>query len=413
MKRVLTFALIFLVLLGGCSKKESSKVTLEFWTISLHPTYDKYIQGLISEYEKEHPHVKIEWIDMPSAVIMQKLMASIAGGVPPDVVNLNTSYSQIMAQNMALVCTDDTVPPTVKSLYFENLWKAAQFNGKSYGIPWYVTTRVVIYNKEIFKRAGVKHPPKNRQEIFDIAKKIKEKTGKYGYMPAIKIIEDFKMEGVPILTPDGKHAAFYTPEAVKILQWYVNLKNEKLIPLESLSEGYRGALNRYQSGDLAMLIAGPTLLMRIKKDAPSIYSKTDVAPMPLGKKNVVPAATMNLVIPRSSKHRKIAIDFALFVTNDKNQLAFCKLVPLLPSTKKAAKDEFFYKGKGDPLQDKAILISIQQLKKAQDMSLGVKNAPLLMRVLHEAVESAYYGRKTPNKALKEASQKWDEILSNN
>jgi len=160
-----------------------------------------------------------------------------------------------------------------------------------------------------------------------------------------------------------------------------------------------------------MIIAGPTLLMRIKADAPGIYASTGVAPMPLGKGNVIPASTMNLVIPRTSRHREEALKFALFITNDENQLRFCKLVPIVPSTKKAAENEYFRTGRGEPLQDRAIAISIDQLKKARDLSLGLPHTQRLNVIIKEAVEGAFYGRMTPEEALRDAAGRWNQLLN--
>jgi putative chitobiose transport system substrate-binding protein len=418
-KVIFFIALLFLSIsffLTSCESRDiipPGKTKIEFWTISLKPTYVDYINGIINEYQKQNPDIIVEWIDMPESIIMQKLMASVAGGVAPDVVNLNPGYSQMLAQNYALVNMDEAVPPEKRDLYFKNLWESTSFEGNSYSIPWYVTTRVIMYNREIFEKAGLDPavPPKTWDDVVEYARIIRQKTGQFGYMPAIRMIEDFSMQGVPIVSDDRKQAVFNSPEGTDVLNWYVNMKNKDIMPVETLAQGYRGALNRYQAGNLGMIIAGPTLLLRIKADSPGVYDNTEVAPMPLGKAGIVPASTMNLVVPRASKHRDIAVDFALFVTNNENQLAFCKLVPLLPSTKEAASDEFFEKGKGEPLQDKAIKISISQLPIAVDMSLGLKNSPQLSRVMHEAVETAYYGRKTPKEALDEAASKWNEILN--
>jgi putative chitobiose transport system substrate-binding protein len=413
---IILISVILFLLQAGCTRRDdipAGKTKLEFWTLSLKPTYIDYINGIINEYQRQNPDVIIEWIDMPESIIMQKLMAAIAGGVAPDVVNLNTGFSQILAQNYALVNMDEAVPEEKRELYFQNLWEAASFEGNSYGIPWYVTTRVIMYNREIFEKAGLNPdvPPKTWNDVVEYAGIIRRETRQYGYMPAIRMFEDLRMEGVSIVDSDRKSAAFNSPEGVSVLDRYVDMKNKDIMPVETLAQGYVGSLNRYQAGNLGMIIAGPTLLLRIKSDAPGVYANTDVAPMPLGKAGVVPAATMNLVVPRASKNHEKAVDFALFVTNNDNQLAFCKLVPLLPSTIEAAGDEFFETGKGEPLQDKAIKISISQLPIAVDMSLGLKNAPLLSKTMHEAVEAAYYGRKTPKKALDDAAQRWNEILN--
>ncbi|MCD4784404.1 MAG: ABC transporter substrate-binding protein [Candidatus Eremiobacteraeota bacterium] len=407
--------IIFLSILSSCApqkKIDPSKTKIEFWTISLQPAYNNYINGIISEFEEKHPDVVVEWVDIPMNAMKQKLLASIAGGVPPDVVNLNSEFAQVLAQNYAIVNMDSAVSKKDRELYFEGLWNAARFEGKNYAIPWYVTTRVVIYNREIFKKAGLDpdKPPSTWDEVGEYARIIKKKTGIYGYMPAIKFIEDLEIRGIPVVNEKRTKALFNSLEAVKLLRWYTNMYKDEIIPAETLTEGYQGAVNRYQSGTLAMIIAGPTLLKRIQKDSPGVYKKTWVAPMPMGKGNVIPAATMNLAVPISSKKRKLAVEFALFVTNDKHQLQFCKLVPLLPSTKKAAEDEFFNEDTGKPIQDEARKISIKQLFKARDLSLGLKHQSDLNRAIKEALESSFYGRKTPEEALNEAVKRWDEVL---
>jgi len=406
---------IFLSILSSCApqkKIDPSKIKIEFWTISLQPRYNDYVNGIISEFQEKHPDVVIEWVDIPMNAMKQKLLASIAGGVPPDVVNLNSEFAQVLAQNNALVNMDEAVPEKDKELYFKGLWNAARFEGKNYAIPWYVTTRIVMYNREIFREAGIDpdKPPATWDEVGEYAGIIKKKTGKYGYMPAVKFIEDLEIRGIPIINEKRTKALFNSPEAVKLLTWYSDMFRNEIIPAETLTEGYQGAVNRYQSGTLAMIIAGPTLLKRIQKDSPGVYKNTGVAPMPLGKGNVIPAATMNLVVPISSKKRKIAVEFALFVTNNKHQLQFCKLVPLLPSTKKAAKDEFFNEDTGKPIQDEARKISIKQLFKARDLSFGLKHQTELNRAIKEALEASFYGRKTPKEALDEAVRRWNEVL---
>ena len=107
--------LIFAVMtFAGCSpgkKLPPGAKKIEFWTISLRPTYDDYIFGLISEYRKTHPDVYVESIDMPESVMMQKLMASIAGGVSPDLVNLNPATAQLLQITRLLYAWIHRFPP--------------------------------------------------------------------------------------------------------------------------------------------------------------------------------------------------------------------------------------------------------------------------------------------------------------
>lgn len=414
----LTLALALILILGtGCGHKMDRRQTLEFWTISLHPTYDAYIHGLMSRFSATHPGVRLEWIDVPIDVVMQKLMASIAGGVPPDLVNLNSTYAMVMAQNNALVNMDQAVPEEARDRYFPGIWRAAYYKGANYAIPWYVSTPVLMYNKSIFKAAGLDpdHPPTSLEEMGRYGRIIHQRTGYYGFMPSIKdvnkLLDEWQTQGIPVLSPDKKQALFANPQAAASLEWYARLFQDGIIPPETLTQGYQGAVDRYKSGNLAMLLAGPQFLLRIRKDAPGVYAQTGVAPYPTSSTNQVPAGVMNFVVPRSSPRHELAVELALFLTDDENQLQFCLEVPLLPSTRQAAADPRLVAGTGFPKEDLARRTSVAQLTRARDMSLGLKDWPRLGRLLEEQVGAVLYGRKAAKDALESAARQWDKILA--
>lgn len=400
------------LLVPACTRGAVGEVRLEFWTIQLKPKFNDYMGRLMGEFEAAHPGVRLDWIDLPQKSILQKLMATIAGGVPPDLVNLNTSTALVMAQNDALVDMQQAVPPAARELYFPNLWEAARHQDGVYAIPWYVSTRVLMYNKAILREAGLdpSKPPQTWDEVAQVARTVRERTKSYGYIPVIRIIDDWRMDGVPIYDPQTLRATFDTPEGAARLEWYARLYDEGVIPRESLSEGYQGALDRYKQGSLAILEAGPQLLLKIQADAPTVYAETGVAPMPRSRTDTLSAATMNFVVPRSSRNRELAVELGLFLTNPANQLAFDKEVPLLPSTVATAQDEFFRVGKGEGLQDEAIRISVEQLRRGRDFSLGLPRQQDLERALKEAVEATLYGRLSARDALRRAAAEWNEIL---
>lgn len=411
--RALVLCLLLSAVLAGCQRPVDPGVTrLEFWTIALSPTFDDYIHGLIAEFERLHPGVKLTWVDLPQQATLQKLMASIAGGVPPDVVNLDTDFALVMAENQALVTMSEAVPHEVQNRYFPGLWSATEYQGEVYAVPWYVTTRVIMYNRAIFEAAGLDpdDPPDTWDELARTARAVHERTDFTGYMPSIRITNDWGMWGVPSVDRETMTATFDSPEGVARLQWYVDLFEEGVVPRETLTEGYRGALDRYKAGTLAILEAGPQFLLKIKSDAPDVYAATGVAPLPRTPTNTVPAATMYLAVPRSSKHRELAVELALFITSPENQLAFDKIVPILPSTMATAEDDYFQTGKGEPLQDQAVRISIEQLPRARDFSLGLPRQSELNRALTRAVEAALYGRIPADVALRQAAEEWNEIL---
>lgn len=391
--------------------RAASPFTLEFWTISLQPFFNDYVNGMIAAYERTNPGVKVRWVDVQFQAIEQRLLAALAGGVPPDVVNLNVEITVRLADRNALVDMDAVVPTAARSRYFDGLWRSTQVRGRSFAVPWYVVPNVVAYNTAIYRRAGLNpnEPPRTEDEMIRHARLIKDRAKVYGFMPnidGVRLMHRFQENGLPVTGADGKRAVFNSPEHVRYLAQYVELFKADYFPEDTLRRGYLGATERYSAGQLGMLITGPQFLLRVKADNPEVYAQTFVAPYPKGKGNTVHLATMTVAVPRASRHTDAAVDFALFVTNDENQLAFSKQVVVFPSTRLAAADPFFRRGGAGP-EDVARKVAAADLALARDLSVVVPNSGDLFRIFREAVESAFYGRRTPKEALDWAVGQWN------
>jgi len=394
--------------------RSAPSATLEFWTISLKPDLTAHIEDVMRRYERAHAGVRIKWVDVDYQVLDQKLLSSIAGGVGPDVVNLNTELTVRMAQARALVDMDAAVPADVRARYFPNIWASLRVDGRAYGIPWYVEPDVLAYNRALFQRAGLDpaRPPVTMNDYIRDAVTIKQKTGLYGFMPnvdKIRMLTLFQEEGLPVLTPDRRRAVFDSPAHVALLARYVDLFKRDLFPADTLRRGYLGATERYSSGQLGMLVVGPEFIQRVHSDGPDAYRETLVAPMPLGGGRVVDLPTMDVAVPVQSRHRSEAVDFALFVTNDDNQLAFSHVVVAFPSTRRAAADPYFTRSGTTP-EDRARAIAARELDTARDLTVVTPHSDELFRVFQEAIESAFFGRMTPQQALTWAAREWDRRL---
>lgn len=407
-------ALVMVLLLTSGAVAAVPQARIEFWTISLQPFFTGYIQGLIARYEHAHPELAIRWIDIPLQAIDQKLLAAIAGGVSPDVVNLNTEGTLRMAEARALVDMDAAVSPQARARYFPNIWNSTRYDGKAYGIPWYVVPNVLAYNQRLFRRAGLDHtrPPATLDAFIQDASIVKQRTGVYGFMPnvdGIRFLKVFQEDGLAILSPDRRRAVFNTPAHVQLLGRYVDLFKRDLFPVDTLQRGYLGATERFAAGQLAMLTTGPQFLLRVRNDSPDVYRDTLVASYPIGRAHILDLPTMELAVPLASRHRGEAVAFALYVTNDANQLAFSRLVVIFPSTREAARDPYFTRAGASP-EDRGRVIAAGELWIAQDLTVVVPHSDELFRVFREAVERAFYGRMTPQQALDWAVREWNGRL---
>src|SRR5699024_7058272 len=90
---LLMFMVIFIVaIFTACSNGESDESSgsgnsdgdsngnsdemqeIEFMTISLSPTFDDYINGVIDDFEDENPNVKVTWVDEPIDQVEQVVL---------------------------------------------------------------------------------------------------------------------------------------------------------------------------------------------------------------------------------------------------------------------------------------------------------------------------------------------------
>jgi putative chitobiose transport system substrate-binding protein len=422
-KRLGIFALLGLLLswLVSCgtgansgAQKATGKPDIEFWTMQLAPQFNDYFNDLIARFEKENPGSKVRWVDVPWTAMESKILTAVSAKTAPDVVNLNPNFASQLAARNAWMTLDDRIPADVKAQYLPNIWKASILDGKSFGIPWYLTTRVTIYNTDLMKQAGITQPPDTYAELAQAAKQIKDKTGKYAFFATVvpedsaEVLESFVQMGVPLLDEQGK-AAFNTPQGKAAFQTWIDLYKNGLIPQEVLTEGHRHAIDLYQRGDTAMLASGAEFLNTIAKNAPSIAKVSASAPQisgETGKKNV---AVMNLVIPKDTDQPDLALKFALFVTNDANQLAFAKAANVLPSTVNALKDSYFQTAPANATPvDQARIISAKQLQDAEVLIPATKGVKKLQKIVYDNLQAAMLGQKTVDQAINDAAQEWDQ-----
>lgn len=397
----------------GGLKSNSGSSAVEFWTMQLQPEFTEYFQNLIGKFEAENPSIKVNWVDVPWSAMESKILTAVSAKTAPDVVNLNPDFASQLAGRNAWLDLDAKVPVDVRSLYLPNIWKASTLNGKSFGIPWYLTTALTIYNTDFLKQAGIAEPPETYAELAKFAKLVKDKTGKYAFFTTFipedsaEVLESFVQMGVNLLDAEGK-AAFNTPSGKAVFQYWVDLYKSGLLPREALTQGHRHGIEMYQAGEIALLATGSEFLKTIAKNAPAIAQVSATAPQitgSTGKKNV---AVMNLVIPRNTDKADTALKFALFVTNNSNQLAFAKAADVLPSTVQALDDTYFktVNSKASELE-KARIVSASQLKQAEVLIPAMKNLNVLQKAIYGNLQAAMLDEKTVDEAVTDAALEWN------
>ena len=390
--------------------------------MQLKPNFTEYFVNLNRTFEQQNEALELRWIDVSWSAMENKILTSISASTAPDVVNLNPKFASQLATRNAWLDLETIVPPEVKATYLPKIWQASTIevcqenncNEQTFGLPWYLTTTITVYNKKLLTAAGINQPPQTYSQLAQVAKIIKEKTGKYAFFITFvpsdsgDVLESLVKMGVNLVDDSGK-AAFNTPEGKAAFQYWVDLYQQKLLPPDVLTQGHRRGIELYQSGETALLASGAEFIDSITNNAPTVAEVSAVAPQitgQTGKKNV---AVMNLVIPRDSDKSEQALKYALFVTNTENQLAFAQESNVLPSTTKAVEQYLKdLKQQQTSLKEQAKQVSAAQLEDAEVLIPVQKDLQILQKAIYENLQAAMLDEKTVEQAVQDAADEWNQ-----
>ncbi len=412
--------------LFSCTSAPSSDTgEVEFWTMQLKPNFTQYFDELNNSFETKNPTIKLRWVDIPWSAMESKILTAISAKTAPDVVNLNPNFASQLATKNAWLNLEEVVDTQIKNIYLPQIWEASSIeicqenncSHTTFGLPWYLTTRVTIYNQKLLQQAGISSPPQTYQELATVAKQVKAKTGKYAFFVTFvpgdsgEVLESLVQMGVNLVDDNGK-AAFNSPAGIAAFRYWVDLYQQKLIPPEVLTQGHRHGIELYQSGETALLSSGAEFLQTIANNAPSIAQVSATAPQITGKTGKKNVAVMNLVIPRNSDRSAAALKYALYVTNTENQVAFAKEANVLPSTVAGVEQyiqDIEAKKTVTPVEQ-ARKVSAMQLRDAEILIPAMKNLSTLQKIIYENLQAAMLKEKTVEQAVQDAATEWNSRL---
>lgn len=400
MKKLFTFLILIIAALVLCAcsvRKEASIKEVTFWTLQMGD-YADYMYKVIRAYEKENPNIQIKWIDVPFSEGEKRTLAAVMTDNTPDLINLNPDFSALLAQKGTL----EEIDEEAVSEFNPEIINALKYNDKLYSIPWYATSAITIYNKELFEKSGIIRLPKTYKELGAISEKIKQNTGAYAYLPTIT--ENDTM--IKILNKYGVTEDF--TQAKPVFDMYKDLYQKDLIPKESITFTLREALEQYMAGKIVFFQGGANFLTMVKENAPSIYEKTDVTEQIKGPVGQNDFSVMNFVIPLRAKHKKEALDFCLFLTNAQNQLELAKMTNVIATNDEALKDSFY--NDYSTLESKARSISAKQIAKITPQLKQRRNQKEINTLVNTAVQSALLNKNSVDNILDKLNKDMKNFL---
>lgn len=398
---------------GGGSTGEKFSGEVEWWTINLQKNYADYIQGMIDAYQKEHPEVTINWVDVPGQDITTKLLAAIASGKVPDAVNYTSFTVGIFGDSMSDLSeffTDDDLSAYVPSL----LTTLKNSDDALVGVPWYNGgAGLGIYRASLCQAAGYTEDtlPTTYTEALELCEKVYKSKKVYG-ANLMCYSQEMQGEGVAMLNEDRTEPTFDSPDTVAIMERYKKYFDSHAIAPGVMGKEARQYEQTLENGQIASSPhAVSSALVNIEKNAPDVYKDLWVRPAvvgPEGKQLFFGQQVFG--IPSGSDNKAAAAEWLKFVTNAANQLEFCKLVSIFPSSSEALEDPFFTDIDPATPMDAGRKVLVEQFPNMEDAALSTGNDELLRDLFDEQIRAYMTGKSSAEDALAKASTQWADEL---
>lgn len=397
--RVNACLLAMLVISGSVSA--ATQINALFMTQAAYSEND--IRAMTSDFEKQHPDVKVNLEFVPYEALHDKIVAARgAGGNGYDVVLFDAIWPAEFSRFDLLQDVSSRIAADEREKIFPGAMNTVVYQGKTLGMPWILDTKYLYYNKAMLDKAGIKTPPASWQQVMDDAKVLKDKgIVKYPLVWSWSQAEALVCDYTTLVSGFG--GSFYqngkldfsTPASLKAVTLMKTSLDQGLsnpASREYLEEDVRKA---FSNGDAAFALNW-TYMYNMANDPKQSKVAGDVGIVPApGDTPDKPGAvngSMGLGIAKASQHPEEAWQYIHYLTSQPVQDKYAKLS--LPVWKAS-------------YQDPAVAKDQESLIAAADKSLNVMlsrpetaDYSRLSNTLQQQLQSVLQGKATPDVALK-------------
>ncbi len=323
---------LVLLLLLSCTAHRDSREPLEFWGLGRE---GEVVAQMIPDFERANPGIKVIVQQIPWSAAHEKLLTAYVGESAPDVAQMGNTW---IPEFVAVHALEELAPSTVDQRdYFPGIWATNVVDGKLYGVPWYVDTRVLFYRSDIVPRA-----PRTWDEWTAAMERIKsQRLARYAILLPTNEYEPVEVlamsNGSTLLDPSATHGAFRQPPFAQAFAFYVELFRKGWAPAVSNAE-IANIYQQFGQGDFAMWITGPWNVGECKRRLPP-GTKWATAPLPARDASAPTGVSMaggaSLILFRGTKHRQAAEKLIRFLSEPAQQIRFFDLTGDLPARRSA------------------------------------------------------------------------------
>ena len=327
-------------------------VEISFW-YGVGGQLQKVIESQAEKFNASHPGIKVTPFYAGAygagGPMQQKLLASMAAGTVPEVVQLEIHATCTFASKGALLALDDLMAKSDHDRKddFLPVLTNTGCEGKTYGIPFNRSVPILYWNRDRFAKAGIAGPPKTWAELAAVAPRLVQDgaDGKVvGFMPINQWWFFQAMtwsNGGDILSPDMKRAVFATDAAAAGLKVWADLLERGVAQVRTGPTEFLQTIQDFVNEKTAMYWGSAADMGAVA--AAKFDWRAALSPGFEGKRLVVPQGGANAVIMAkiSPERQKAAWEFIQWWTSPAEAAYWSRTTGYVPVVKKALDDPEF------------------------------------------------------------------------
>ncbi|WP_433240027.1 ABC transporter substrate-binding protein [Streptosporangium sp. CA-135522] len=322
--------------------KLSGEIKIWSWDVAA-----KALQRMAPAFEKAHPGVKVQVVDIGYDNAYDKITVGLKSGSGlPDVITLEDARIPGYVENFPGGLVDlSGVAGKYKADFDQAKWAAATSGKALFALPWDSAPVGLFYRRDYFKQAGV--DPESVVTWDDAVKageKVKQVTGKRLFVSDLTTADMFTTLLQQLgqgYFKDGK-VAVNSPAAVKALTLLKTLKDKDLLQNE---KGWDGRVTATKQGKAATQPTAAWWSGTLTGEMPELSGKFGVIPLPAFDANGVRTSANGgsaLAVTSQTKNREAAWAFVQWLLTDKdNQVSMMRTEALFPAYLPALSNPLF------------------------------------------------------------------------
>ncbi|MFE7837427.1 extracellular solute-binding protein [Streptomyces sp. NPDC057474] len=340
---------------GGSDSGDSADgpVTITWWDTSNATNEAPTYKALVKEFEAANKDIKVKYVNVPFDQAQNKFDTAAGATGAPDILRSEVGWTPAFAKKGFFLPLDGTEALTDQDKFQPSLIKQAQYDGKTYGVPFVTDTLALVYNKELFEKAGITEAPKTWDDLKKAAATVKDETGADGYWGSTQAYyaQSFLYgDGTDTVDVAAKKITVNSAEAKKAYGTWLDLFDGKgLHKADTTADAYAHIQDAFVNGKVASIIQGPWEITNFYKgSAFKDKANLGIATVPAGStgKAGAPTGGHNLSVYAGSDkaHQEASLKFVNFMTSAKSQ----ETIALKNSTLPTRDDAYTTEVKADP-----------------------------------------------------------------